>query len=81
VPHAEQELLIISENLSIPLLPYLSWKELHVYLNTINTTGATCGAGTAYHFGGIRRVYPVKIYMTVLSMKDRGAGVYSGSPK
>jgi hypothetical protein len=51
VPHAEQELLIISENLSIPLLPYLSWKELHVYLNTINTTGATCGAGTAYHFG------------------------------
>jgi hypothetical protein len=51
MPHVEQELLIISETLSIPLLPYLSWKDLHVYLNTINTTGATCGAGTAYHFG------------------------------
>jgi hypothetical protein len=51
VPHVEQELLIISENLSTPPLPYLSWKELHVYLNTINTTAAACGAGTAYHFG------------------------------
>jgi hypothetical protein len=32
-------------------LPYLSWKNLLVYLNTCNTAGATCGAGTAYHFG------------------------------
>jgi hypothetical protein len=31
-----------------PPLPYLSWKELHVYLSTCNTAVATCGAGTAY---------------------------------
>ena len=52
LPHVEQELLIISENLSIPPLPYLSWKELHVYLNTIITADVTCGAGISYLSGG-----------------------------
>ena len=52
VPHAEHELLIISENLSIPPVPYLSWKELHVYLNMSNTTHVIYGAGLSYPSGG-----------------------------
>jgi hypothetical protein len=52
VSHVEQELLIISENLSILPFPYLSWKELHAYFNTINTMDVTCGVGISYLSGG-----------------------------
>jgi hypothetical protein len=61
------------------ILNYLTmlWKELHVYLNTINTADVTCGAGISYLSGGkylktCTKFVSLYIPLKNFSRRDRG---------